>query len=565
MSYLDVPRIYFAGKFMARPPTGNNRLDNYDPSVVLQTTTPEVQGDAEWHPRGTGEFRFLRCMVTAVVDEHYQVQANHPLVHSEIGTFAVDSSPKIVDLDPDQQNYAELFGMRITFADALGKPFLTGLLDPPPVARDTWTRIPGEGSVWGNSGFFQSVLTRIERLSGAALDPTGTIDTMLRLGHNQLSMKFVVDNFGAGIQDANKTFLITDPNFATGRLVGIIGPAKDDEPATYLAGRRLLGTADKTVVSCAPAPCVINTAARKLTLDLSNSIQWQEDPEGHAGDAVDGTFFAGYRDPSGAIVTMPPELAYTTSAYMNTAGIYDLDLTDAQLAYLVQRPILVVLTSEAADVAILAERPDGVCIENEPVLARLNAGETATVELRARKFGVPLARHTVGWRLDAINRWNNLPADGVSFATPLTTDALGRATLTVTANRLHNLPSDRRHIQSQVYFLGGPWDGTHRGNAPGSMGSNTAFTVLVFAYGEAVAAPRWRDVQPILAQYNRLYPGMRAIVQLDSLTILRQNRQRMLDVLSHKIDEPNYMPVTRDLPAHDRQTLLNWLNAGCPE
>jgi len=570
MSHLDVPRIYFAGRFMARPPTGNNNLPNYDPAVVLQTAVAGASGDAEWHPRGTGEFRFISCAITGITDETYQTLAantvpgqpatTHPLLGVPIETAAVDSSPKMVDLDPEQQNCPEIFGLRVTIMDIYGNPMLCGLIDPPPTARDIWSRIHGEPGDWGRSGVFQSVLTKIVT-QGAVPAP---LPEMLRRGNNRLSVKFVTDDFGAGVEDANRTYLITDPNFATGRLVGIIGPAGDDEPAGYVAARRLLPTADKTV-TCAPAPFTINQPSRKLTIDMSNSIQWQQTPQWHAGEAVQGTFFAAYRDPSKQIVHIGGALTYSKAAYESTACIFDRDVTDAQIAVLRNRPLIIALAGQAVEVAALAEHADGICVESEPLVARLNAGETATVEVRARKFGVSLPGYKVSWGFERANAWNNTPAGGVSFDKEIVTGANGRATFHLTAKPLGNLPAERKHIDSQVYFLGGPWDNTHRGNAPGAMGSTASLSVLVFNAGDVIADPRWQHVQPVMQQYMRLYPGMRAILELATLSVVREHKDKMIEVLSHQITEPNYMPVTRDLPEFRRQTLLNWLKNGCPE
>jgi len=78
---------------------------------------------------------------------------------------------------------------------------------------------------------------------------------------------------------------------------------------------------------------------------------------------------------------------------------------------------------------------------------------------------------------------------------------------------------------------------------------------------EVPADPDWvRDVQPILAQYSRLYPVMREhVVDLGDLDALRPWRAAMLLAMTRDITDPNYMPVTRDLSQPKRATIVRWL------
>ncbi len=73
MSYLGVPRLVFAGKFQADPSTVNNDPEHFDTArfqpSYQQLGQPSATGmtDGWWNPSGTGAWRFLDCVVTAVV------------------------------------------------------------------------------------------------------------------------------------------------------------------------------------------------------------------------------------------------------------------------------------------------------------------------------------------------------------------------------------------------------------------------------------------------------------------------------------------------------------------
>jgi hypothetical protein len=79
--------------------------------------------------------------------------------------------------------------------------------------------------------------------------------------------------------------------------------------------------------------------------------------------------------------------------------------------------------------------------------------------------------------------------------------------------------------------------------------------------------PDWaRDVQPVLAQYSRLYPIMgHHLADLGDLDAVLPWRTAMLFALSRPLADPNHMPVTRDLSAAKRETILRWLRQLGPE
>jgi hypothetical protein len=139
---------------------------------------------------------------------------------------------------------------------------------------------------------------------------------------------------------------------------------------------------------------------------------------------------------------------------------------------------------------------------------------------------------------------------------------MGGAALPVSASRPAPLPSRRRFIRSQVYYLGGEWESWGQI----SLQSTTVnpLTVLVFGDDTPMASPTWKDVGPVLSQYARIYPGMAARLDLSNYEAVKHARDVVLQVITLPFDDPAAMPVTRDLSAYDREMIVAWIKVGCP-
>lgn len=114
MSYLDLPRLHFAGSFLAAPSTINNTPNNYPEGV------PPGQVELYWNPNGTGIFDLVECTVTALVGpEGTRVTSadRDPLIGQPITASYTKAPPKLVDLDPMQQNTSEIWGLLLQIGD----------------------------------------------------------------------------------------------------------------------------------------------------------------------------------------------------------------------------------------------------------------------------------------------------------------------------------------------------------------------------------------------------------------------------------------------------------------
>jgi hypothetical protein len=153
------------------------------------------------------------------------------------------------------------------------------------------------------------------------------------------------------------------------------------------------------------------------------------------------------------------------------------------------------------------------------------------------------------------------PESALKFETSITTGANGSAALTLTAGDPGN---PRQYIDGQVYGV------TYApgGAAPpyGSVGnSSQILNALVFSGYEVPAEPDWMcDVQPIFQQYANLYPVMRPIVDLSDYASVVSRQAALLNVFGRKWEDPNYMPVTRDLSGPKQEMILKWLGQSPP-
>ncbi len=79
-------------------------------------------------------------------------------------------------------------------------------------------------------------------------------------------------------------------------------------------------------------------------------------------------------------------------------------------------------------------------------------------------------------------------------------------------------------------------------------------------YFEVPDQPTWDDIADIMLQYSNLYPIMsKYLVNLASPDALQAQRNILLFAFSQDINNTMHMPVTRDLSAAKRQTILKWL------
>ena len=69
----------------------------------------------------------------------------------------------------------------------------------------------------------------------------------------------------------------------------------------------------------------------------------------------------------------------------------------------------------------------------------------------------------------------------------------------------------------------------------------------------------WTTIQPIFQQYANLYPVMNRFLDLGNYEDVVANAELLILAFGVSLDNPNSMPVTRDLSPAKREVILSWL------
>lgn len=554
MSYLNVPRLYFAGEFIADPNTINNSPPNFELGAQLP---PAVQG---WNPKGTGAWSFSGCTVTAVtyVDgEHVVAPGDDPALGASVHSVANPSGGKMVDLDPDQQMVSELWGLTVSLGDTAGSDSFTG--DYTPAAfQDIWPAGPG-----GQAGFrvwYQSTITGVQWAGSLG---SRLLSELQQASDGVLSIKFMLDRYNAHNPAlANGPPNFPDPGnglaFTHGRIVGAIGPGTPGEPRQLVPARLLRPMPGSSPMHF--APCVVDTARRKVVVDLGNSIKAAHLRDETMEDL--GLLELAVLPADGDPVLLGPLDYQAEDWYPTTAGIAEFPpagtLSDHQLALLESNPLgIVAVPKSKLGHPLLQENPDGSFLKADNFVYRLDPGVAdRQVDLYATRFGAPLtgATITLGVSPNSPNSPNALP-----LPVPPPTDAAGKTSFTWQPGNPGNPRPD--DLDGEVCFI--TYELADFVNT--YPDDNDFLSVHLYAEQPAVEQPTWwGEVRPILTQYHQLYPVM-AFIPLDDYRAVVKSAKQIREAINRPLTAPMYMPVTRDLSASRLALLNRWFDNGTPE
>ncbi|HKR13856.1 MAG TPA: hypothetical protein VJT15_17460 [Pyrinomonadaceae bacterium] len=583
MSYLDSPRIHFRGWFQADVSTINNDVRFFQNDSFV----PEYQqlnANGSWNPRGTGIFRILDTSITGGFLDGKSLTS--PTDDSAIGLTlqnATDRAPgKLVDLDPQQQMVSEIFGMQMRLADPKAEALFEGDFSPAAFTNLWQRQQTGPATDQQLCAYYQSVLKNVvwsEYLDSPLLNAlkAATQD-------GKLSINFNVFGFG---RDPSQ------PRYTMGHLVGTIGPYYSGEPEQFVFGRQMITYAPNW-----PVPDTnVNSLQAKLAADR-NSLTADF---GNTFPIVDssGAPFSVGRVHLGVLRSNPDtritavdrtqvillgEVPYLSDTwYTETAGVQTFDLTqnpDARL--LVQASPLVLLTPVAGQTTfnvLLQESIHGLYVRADNFVYRMNPGETQQVNFYATQFGNPHGSAAIN--LSATDGFMggsgggasitppprpaaaipdiNKPADAFMYKDSITTNGMGFAALDLTTSP-DGPQNPRGYIEGQLYGVG-----YQIADLPAGYISNPMnyVSVLAFDKKEVPAKPTWyQDIQPLFTQYGNLYPIMsKFVVDLNNYEAVVHRTAILKLAFSLPIEDANHMPVTRDLGAGARDTILKWLTS----
>jgi hypothetical protein len=219
---------------------------------------------------------------------------------------------------------------------------------------------------------------------------------------------------------------------------------------------------------------------------------------------------------------------------------------------------------------------------------RASPGDTVTMQAYATVYGAPVAQGTVisfaadNSQLQPGNLINPLdvppvgtPLSAIGYADPpapptvytAATDANGVATLSLP---MQNPGTPRWFKQGSDFGI----DGQVYGVRPAFQNAadngvinpwNFVSILLWSAYQTQTPVPTWYgDLQPIFQQYANLYPVMNRFLNLADYDDVVANRRLLQLAFGLNPDDPNSMPVTRDLSPAKRQAILTWLAQAVP-
>jgi hypothetical protein len=579
MSYLDIPRLHFSGRFQADISTVNNDVRYYDNAGFQEKY--QTMGDGGWNPEGTAIFRLVDCTITGATTAQGPITtpAQDPVIGMALENADDRVFGKLVDLDPQQQMVSQIWGMQLRLTDGRGPALVSGEFAPA-AFTNLWLR--QQHAVKMDqvlAALYQSILRGVvwqESANSKVLDA-------LRQTTEDGYLAIDINVYGFGRDPAI-------PRYTLGRVNGTIGPYHANEPKHFVMGRQLVAALDQSpdVYPLAPANGVFTFQAKVLddktvAADLGNALQIVD----AGGKLVDVGPLQ-----MAVLKTDPNTLATSVAAnqvailgtfnYLNagwydqTAGIQDFDFSKDPwcVANIASQPLALVQPGSNNTYNVLVQETlGGLYVRADDFVNRIQAEKSAAVALYASRFGAPLsAAITLGTNTGMMGGTGAgdqplnppvstpviaTPTNGATWPATLTTDSHGKAVLTVKAAAL-NPQYPRGYIDGQLYGIG--YQLTQR--PTGSLDNFWNFiSVLVFSPFQAPPKPAWfPDIQPILQQFGNLYPIMsKHLVDLGDYDSVVAHLKILDLAFSLPIEDPNHMPVTRDLSEAKRDMILHWM------
>ncbi|XP_077867072.1 uncharacterized protein LOC144355937, partial [Saccoglossus kowalevskii] len=226
-SYLDWPRIHFAGSFRADSPTGNNKCENYDITSFDQDIrkNPKIRS---WNSNGSGRFMLEGCEITSVCYDNGEcvTTPHHELIGQPVISNYNRPHAKMADLDTAHM-ITSIFGMYIKIPHMFEARYVDAQY------RDRFKKATDQNADGAVGAVFQSLLVDLQW--DQDMDKYRILREMQDIASqypqpNALSISMIVDYF-----EMSESF----GNFSQGRVVGTIGIAGAAEPFHTLRHREL--------------------------------------------------------------------------------------------------------------------------------------------------------------------------------------------------------------------------------------------------------------------------------------------------------------------------------------
>ena len=586
--------------------TGNNRDVNY-----LVAKYSDDIANPSWNPNGTGEFSFVNCSVTAVVDEIGYIITD-PKKDAIIGLPIVTNPSmvpaKLVDLDsPHYDLSSTVYGMKfgVNWKPNSKNSFI-GEWVPATVSRDIWGRqIKNKLS----DPMVQPIATqgssRLTNIVWRDIEKSPILTKLHSIGD---SLKLSV---------SVSLYLYTRPGkdvkFTYGNVSGTIGVASNEEPLNFVGDRVLLynenfpgdtmtlPNGDSNL--CKGEKTWMSTAYFNInrkpeltaTVDFGNSIKI--DPQGELCD-FGNLYLAVIIKTVPKTVQVIRKIDYKNpNWYAETAGLNDFllhsdhndelpfavvtmaGIDSLELSTHTNYPVCTATPAQNSQdsricVFIVMEESRFNLRPMDHHVYRLEAGndeeDKAVLRLRLRDYGkvpsTPLSVKLIPINNSPETMWNEKYLSVEH--NPIETSDDGIAIFNFKADKSVGQPRKELGMDGIVQTLG--YCVTYKDEANKDIDvCETTYTnqisFLVWDKTEYNEPIFWDEhIKPIFLQYERLYPAMRHILRLGEYEdiVKYQNIQLLKKAMDAKnYDHASYMPVSRDLSPSRRDMIIKWLNS----
>jgi hypothetical protein len=592
VSYLRSPRIHFAGRFQADTSTVNNDVRHFDSDQFCGEfqNLMEIKDESivyyhgYWNPQGSGAWRLLGCKVTrAVLDgQVFDRPEDDPVVGLIVGGSSDRVAAKLVDLDPQQQMVSQIWGLSVRLQDDRGVEAFSSEFEVTAFC-DIWWRQQTADPFFDQqmAAAYQSVLTRVKWGKIAKSPCLGALKAQSAAGLLSIRMNVFGYDRTPGA-----------PDYGTGRVVGTIGPAAKNEPKHFVFGRQLIAAIDPSnpvapLFRVSNIQAKVDESTQTVSVDFGNALP-TIDSSGALQDLgplafgvlKDASVKQGDTVAADRIEVMGTIPYQDADWYFKTAGIQDFPFGSAAgvKEIINDHPLAVLGQGEDDGYKVLnRETVDGVYVRADVFVYRLNPGDSARIDFYATRYGQPLESAIRTWPTTGLmggagtsakipDRFTipdiQTPTGIIEFKSEFQTKPNGHGFLMIRADEA-GPGNPRGYLDGQLYGIG-----YQIKYVPESFNPNPFryISILTWDKFEVPENPTWFEhVQPILSQYGNLYPIMsQRLVKLYDYDSVVEHRNIMKLSFSLPVENPNSMPVTRDLSANKRQTILNWLDEKDP-
>ena len=618
-SYLDAPRINFAGRLRVDANTINNMRCNFKRS---KTDAADTESNPNSNVNGTNECSFLDAKVTGVVGSNGVLAASDSLIGGDLFDNEMQPFAKMIDLDVDVQGKSVVYGMKVGVRLQDGIVAFKGDTVPSVVSQDYWFRVKCYGPTHPGAHPFDvsfalgaQATTRITNVTwnnnvdSPVLKSLQSISSQSNNGDLSLRLSFYF------YTRTYEPFL--RKNFTLAYVIGSIGIARDGESLNF-GGDRILTPgrfapprgirADDEGDSChgqdlqrfSPwlfkAPFKVDYTEKILSVDLSNALPVNMHSLlrdiGQIQLGIFVTVSAQY--PEFCVSPIGDAVPYLEDDWLRvTSGIVTYLLNDDQLKDIESSKLVIYQEIDEADdlddlgvpfcgevfhslkgthlAQLLIEESEYFVRPLKSYVERMEYGDSHDTSLLVTKYGFPIEHIPI-----ELKRSNpaTLPQDGL---TPgkwvVETNEQGIATFTLNAKE--PIPYPRQYaeppcpgtedfslpIDGQIYLFKYCIESECPPNINFLFVSELSF--LVFSTVHYEEPFTWVEhVSPIFAQYHHLNKAMSIVLDLSDYESVSKpsNVKFIRQAMSLSFTHPNFMPVTRDLSPVKTRMILKWLD-----